>query len=234
MLPKIEHPIHNIEIPSTKKVMKFRPFLVKEEKLLLMAKEAESDGDILQAVKQIVNNCAIEKFDVNKLTIFDLEWVFLKLRAVSVDNIAKLSFRDVQDDQTRNFEVHLDTVKIVWPEKTDNIVKLSEKSGIVLKYPTADLYDDKEFLGLEKDQLFELIIRCLDKVYDEDQVFEFSQYKRSEIAEFLDSLNVKIFDEIQNFLINTPRMEHVIEYTNSLGSERKIVLSSLNDFFMWR
>lgn len=233
-LPKIEHPIHSIEIPSTKKVVKFRPFLVKEEKLLLMAKEGETDAEILQAVKQIVNNCCIDKLDINKFTIFDLEYVFVRLRSLSVDNMVKLSYQDLEDKQAYNFEVNLNDVKMFWPEKVSENVQINEEAGIILKYPTADLYDDKDFLALEKEQMFELIIRCLDKVCVGDQVYEFKDYKKNEVEEFLDSLSPKVFEAIQTFLINTPRLEHIIKYTNSLGSERTIVLTSLNDFFTWR
>ena len=108
MLPKIQYPVHTIIVPSTKKKVNFRPFLVKEEKILLMAKESEKDSDILMAVKQIVNNCSTDpKFDVNSLSIFDLEYIFLKLRAASVDNTIKISYKDLEDDKVYDFEIDL-------------------------------------------------------------------------------------------------------------------------------
>jgi hypothetical protein len=235
MLPKIEYPLYNIKIPSLKKVVKFRPFLVKEEKLLLMARESENQGEILGAIKQIVNNCCTEdKFDVNKLAVFDLEYIFLKLRAFSVDNIAKLTYKDYEDEQSYDFNVDLNNIEVVFPKDLDTNIKITDKSGIIMKYPPATLYDDEEFLKLDKNYMFELIIRCIDKIYYEDNIYEVKNYKKQEIESFLENLNMKTFDDIQNFLISAPKLEYEIKYTNKLGNERKIVLNSLNDFFSWR
>lgn len=234
-LPKIDYPVYKIKIPSLKKDFQFRPFLVKEEKLLLMAKESENSSDILSAIKQIINNCAIDsKFDVNKLAVFDLEYVFLKLRAISVDNMVKVSYKDKEDDKIYDFDINLDEVQVKFPEKIDNVIKITDKSGIVMKYPSASLYDDKDFLNIEKDYMFELIVRCIDTIYYEDQVYKASEYKKSDLNEFLENLNVKVFDTIQQFLINVPRMEYKIEYVNEKDHKREILLSSLNDFFTWR
>jgi hypothetical protein len=127
-LPKIEHPIHKIKIPSTKKEVGFRPFLVKEEKLLLMAKESETPSDILSTIKQIINNCCLDpKFDINKLAIFDLEYIFLRLRAISVDNNVKVTYRDNEDQKLYDFDIPLNKVEIKYPEKTAELLaKLAE------------------------------------------------------------------------------------------------------------
>ena len=117
---KIDYPIYTIEIPSTKQKARFRPFLVKEEKLLLMAKESENSADILTAVKQIVNNCAIDpNFDVDKLAVFDLELIFIKLRAFSVDNIIKVAYKDLEDEKIYNFDIKLDEVSVIFPENNE-------------------------------------------------------------------------------------------------------------------
>ena len=231
-LPKIDYPLHNIEIPSTKKKHKFRPFLVKEEKLLLMAKESEDIADYLAAMKQVINNCSVDKnFDVNKVATFDLEYIFLKLRAFSVDSMIKIAYVDNEDQQTYEFEVDLNTVKVVFPDKADNNIKLTESSGIIMKYPSSTLYDDKEFINGTEEYMFELIIRCVDKLYDGDQIYEISEYKKEEIVEFLENLNIKTYENIKNFLVSTPKLYHCIKYKNSLGHDRKIEFNSLNDFF---
>ena len=224
----------NIKVPSLNKNYKFRPFLVKEEKLLLMARESENSEDILLAIKQVVNNCVLDKLDIDKLAVFDLEYIFLKLRSISVDNIVTLSYTDLEDKKPYEFKINLDDVKVIYPEKIDNNIKINSKSGIVMSYPSASLYEDKEFLTLKKDYLFELIIKCLDKLYIEDNVYEFKNYKKQEIVEFLEGLNLKVFEQIQNFLLNVPKLNYEIKYTNSLGNDRSIVLNSLNDFFTWR
>ena len=234
-LPKISYPTYTIKVPSTKKNVKFRPFLVKEEKLLLMAKESENNADILQSIKQIVNNCCLdENFDNEKLTIFDLEYIFIKLRAFSVDNIVKVSYKDEEDGQNYDFEVDLNAVEVEFPEKNENNIKITDTFGILMKYPSASLYEDKDFLNLEKDYLFELIIRCIDKIYEGDNVFEAKNYTMKELGDFLENLDSKTFVSVQNFLMNSPKLLHVMKYKNSLGNEKEIRLSSLNDFFTFR
>ena len=230
----MDYPIYKINVPSLKKDFSFRPFLVKEEKLLLMAKESENASDILTAIKQIINNCLLDKLDVNKLALFDLEYIFLKLRSASVDNKIKVSYRDNEDDELYDFEINLDDVAVVYPEKVDNKIKITEKTGIVMKYPSAALYDDKEFLKLDKDYMFELILRCVDSIYNEDELYEAKDYKREDLTEFLENLDVKTFQNIQEFLVTVPKMEYKINYKNKMDHDREIVLNSLNDFFTLR
>jgi len=234
-LPKIEFPIHNINIPSLKGSFKFRPFLVKEEKLLLMAKESQNQSDILIAIKQIINNCILDKkLNVNKLSLFDLEFIFLKLRAISVDNIVKVAYKDTEDNKIYEFEVNLDEVELILPENSDNNIKIMENAGLIMRYPPASLYDDTEFLNLDKDYMFELIIRCVDKIYLDEEIYESKQYTKKQLEEFLENLSIKVYENIQRFLLNSPKIEYKIKYKNSLNNDREIVLNSLNDFFTWR
>lgn len=235
ILPKIDQPIFNIKMPSTNETFKFRPFLVKEEKLLLMAKESENLSDILTTIKQIISNCAVDKkFNIDKIALFELEYIFLKLRSVSVDNVIKVAYKDNEDEKIYNFEIDLNDVEVKFPENIQNVIKITEKSGIIMRYPPATLYDDKEFLNLEKDYLFELIIRCMDKIYNEEEVYEAKDYKKEDLSEFLEDLNIKTFESIQKFLLDTPKLEYVIKYKNALDHDREIILSSLNDFFTWQ
>lgn len=235
MLPKSSNPIYKIELPILKKKFNFRPFLVKEERLLLIAKESEDSKDILSAVKQIVNNCSLSKdFDTNKITICDLEYIFLRLRAYSVDNIVKMTYIDSEDNKQYNFEVDLNNVKVKFPEKADKNIKITDNNGIILKYPDAGLYEDDEFLSIDKDYMFELIARCIDSIYVGEEIYKSSEYTLTEIKEYLESLDVKTYTKIEEFLVATPTIEHIIEYKNSFGNDRKIVLKSLNDFFTWR
>ena len=234
-LPKIDFPIHTINIPSSKTSFKFRPFLVKEEKLLLMAKESLNQSDILIAIKQIINNCAIDKkFDIDKLSLSDLEYTFIKLRAVSVDNIVKVAYKDTEDNKIYSFEVDLNEIEVIFPENANNNIKITENSGLIMRYPPASLYDDEEFLALDKNYMFELIVRCIDKIYLGEEVYEARVYKKKQLDDFLDNLDIKTFENIQKFLLNSPKIEHRIKYKNSLDNDREIVLNSLNDFFTWR
>lgn len=232
-LPKIEQPIFEIEVPSLKKKYPFRPFLVKEEKLLLMAKDSGEDSDVLSSVKQVVNNCCLDpNLNINKLAIFDLEYLFIKLRMNSVDNIIELTYTDTEDDKDYDFKIDLNKVDMVFPEKNDEVIKITDTTGIVMKYPEAGLYDDKDFLEMQDEYLFNLIIKCIDKIYVNDTVYEAKDYKKEELSEFLENLNLKTFESIKSFLENTPRVNYEINYKNSLGNEKKIVLRSLNDFFI--
>jgi len=234
MLPKIAHPTFKIEIPSTKKRVSFRPFLVKEEKVLLMAKTSEDPTDILTAVKNVVAACCVEDLDIDSLAIFDLEYIFLKIRSNSVSNKVNLIFQDTEDQKEYKFEVNLDSVKVVFPPDSSNKIVISDEMGIIMKYPPASLYDDKIFLNLQEDTLFELIVRCIDKIYIGDTIHESSSYKPEEIARWLDDMDSKTFEKIQLFLNSVPRMQHVLEYKNSLGHDRKIELNTLIDFFTLR
>lgn len=235
-LPKIEHPIVKIEVPSTKKKVNFRPMLVKEEKILLMAKVSEDDTDIFGAVQQIVNNCALDKeFDINKLAIFDLQYLFLKIRAISVGEETEVSFRDNEDGETYDFKINLNDIKVEFPEKTLNKIEISDTAGFTMKYPQASLYADKEFLKTDAADTFDLlVVSCIDKIYSGDDIYEASLYKKEELKEFMDNLTIATFDKVREFFGNIPSMKHEIKYTNKMGTERTIVLRDLNDFFTLR
>jgi len=235
MLPIIDYPTTLIKVPSLKKSFKFRPFKVKEEKILLMAKESKDPADILSAIRQVIANCsADEKLDLDKITIFDLEYIFIKIRAMSVDSIASVSYIDQEDNKKYDFEVDLNSVEVEFPENVSTKIEINKTKGVLMRYPSATLYDDKEFLGSGEDYVFELIVRCVDKIYDGDDVYEAKDYPLDEIRRFLDALDIKSFDKIREFLINLPKLKHVIKYTNSLGNEKEIELNSLNDFFTLR
>lgn len=235
-LPQIMYPQFDILIPSTKKKQKFRQFLVKEEKILLVAKASEDDSDILTAIKQVVANCALDNsFDVNKITVFDLEYIFLKLRAYSVSNVVKLSYRDLEDDKVYDFEVDLEKVEVQFPKDVSNKIEIVDKTGVVMKYAPASLYSDKEFLVTPtEDAAIELIVRCIDKIYDADTVYDAASYTHNELKEFVESMDVNTFEKINLFLSNAPKISYTIKYKNSLNNDREIVLSTLTDFFTLR
>ena len=233
-LPKITYPQIMLTIPSSKKKVAFRPFLVKEEKILLMAKLSAEESDILIAIKQVVNNCALDEFDVNTISLFDLEYLFIQLRAASVNDTVQVSYRDNEDEKIYDFDIKLKDIEVNFPEKVDNKVSITDTTGIVLKYPNSSLYEDKEFLSSGEDSFFQLILRCVDKVYDENEVYEASQYSKKELEEYLENLDIKTFEKIQDFMVNQPKLSYVIKYKNSLGNNREIELTTLSDFFTLR
>lgn len=232
-LPKIDQPLFDMIIPSTGKKVTFRPFLVKEEKILLIAQQSGNDSEIIRAIKQILNNCIQDDLDLDALAIFDLEYAFLKLRSKSVNNVVKLSYRDTEDDEVYNFELDLDTIEIEMPKNINSKIEINENVGMTMKYPSASITDKMSGFENEVDLMTFFIVNCIDTIYDEDTVYVANDFSEQEISEFLDGLDVKTFEKIREFFENVPRLYHKIEYTNSIGSERSIELASLKDFFMW-
>lgn len=230
-LPKIDQPLFDLIIPSTGKKIAFRPFLVKEEKILLIA-QSGGDGEMVRAIKQIINNCVIEDINVDDLATFDLEYMFLKLRAKSVNNLIKLSYRDNEDEELYDFEVDLDKIEVEMPKDINSKIKINETVGMTMKYPSAGISDKISEFENEVELLTFFITNCIDTIYDEETVYVASDYSAKELNEFLDSLDVSTFDKIREFFEKIPKMRHVINYTNKLGNERTIELSSIRDFFM--
>jgi hypothetical protein len=231
-LPKTKHPLFDIKIPSTSKAVSFRPFLVKEEKILLMAKASEDPTDIFKAIKQVINNCAMDKgFDINKLAIFDLEYVFIRLRAISVNNVVKVSYRDNEDNKVYDFEINLDTVEVIFPENISKNIKISDTIGMNMKYPPASIFDDKEYFKSGDNAFYELIIRCVDMIYDGDEVYDIANVTKEELENFLDEVGINAYQEIVKFMENTPKIVHVLKYKNTNGNDRTITLNTITDFF---
>jgi hypothetical protein len=200
-----------------------------------MAKESKNNADIFAAIKQVVINCSLDKnLNIDKLAIFDLEYIFLKLRAFSVDNVVNVSYRDNEDDKVYNFEIDLNDIKVIYPAKTIDKIDINETTGLLMKYPSASLYSDQEFLNTERDHYFKLILKCVDKIYFGDEIYEVKDIPIDELENFIENLGVGIFKQVNDFLVNTPKIQHTIEYTNEKGNKREIYLNSLNDFFTWR
>jgi len=231
-LPKIDYPVLECEQPSNKKKVKFRQMLVKDEKILLMAKTSESNVDIMRAVKQVVNNCVLsDDFDVDKATIFDIEYIFLRIRSQSVNNISKVSYRDLEDDKVYDFEIPLDEIKVEFPEQVSNTVRINETIGFTLNYPSGNTYDDEKIMNGGDDTLERIIVNCIDKIFNGDEMIDAKTTPKDELIEFVNSLDVKTYENVRKFLSSMPYIKHTIKYTNALGKEKVINLTTLTDFF---
>lgn len=235
-LPKISHPMFDVIIPSTKTKIKIRPMLVKEEKILLMAKNGDEETEILAAVKQVVNNCIVtDNIDVDKLALFDIEYLFIKIRSVSVSNVSKVSYKDNEDERVYDFEIELDKVEVKFPEKIEKNIAINDTTGIIMKYPEAALYSDQEFLKSEPENMIDnLILYCIDKIYDGDEMFDPKTFKREELTDFVDQLDVNTYEKLRLFFTTLPTLYYKIEYTNLNGNERTIEMTALTDFFTLR
>jgi hypothetical protein len=237
MLPKINHPTQTIKIPSTNKSHCFRPFLVKEEKILLIAKESGDDDDIIRAVKQVVNNCAVDtSLRIDDLTLTDINFLFLRIRAFSIDSKVRATYIDRDDGNSYEFEIDLNKVEVIIPPSPSPNIKISKTQYIVLRYPRVSIYEDlAKYENARRAPIdYAMIASCIDKVFDGDEVFDTKNSSKAELFDFIDSMTTTTLGAISDFLNSTPQLNYTIEYTNSLGANRKIILSSLNDFFTFR
>ena len=238
-LPKIDMPLFELEVPSTKKKVKYRPFTVKEEKILLIAQEANDIDHIITAMKQIITNC-FHKIDVETLTMFDLEYLLLNIRSVSVDNKIKFAIKDKDTDKSVELELDIANIKVDVPEGHSNIISLDDGYKLLMKYPS---FDQISILGKvmkveEDDQvsvssiLFDLLISCIDSVLKEDEVYKFSDYSEEEITEFASQLPSKSMKSMQNFFETMPKVTYKDKYTNDNGDEKTVVLEGTETFFI--
>jgi hypothetical protein len=232
-LPKIEKPLFELLVPSMKKSVKARPFVVREEKILLTAQQSGAEKDIILAIKQVLNNCIVDEFDVDDLATFDLEYMFLKLRARSVNNVIKVSYRDNDDNKVYDFEIDLDEVELKTEEDISNIINVTDTIGIKMKYPSVTILDNIPDAENASDVVEYLIKSCIDQIFDEENVYPSKDYTDEELNEFLDSIDIETFNKIRQFFDNLPQMYYKMEYTNENGSVRIIELTTLNDFFIW-
>lgn len=233
-LPKIDKPLFDLKIPSTGNTVQCRPFVVKEEKILLTAQQSGQEKDIIIAIKQVLNNCIQEPgFDCDSLTTFDLEYMFLKLRARSVNNIIEVSYRDNEDDKVYDFKIDLDEVEMLNDKEINNKIMVSEDVGMIMKFPSASMLDNIPEDIDPTDLVQFLIVNCIDQVFDADDVYPAAEETEEELNAFIDSLDVNIYNDIRDFFNSLPKLYHKLEYENSLGNKRTIELNTLRDFFTW-
>jgi len=235
-LPILETPSYEMTLPSADVKVKFRPFLVKEEKILLQALESEDQKQIINALKEIVSTCTFGVLNVNELPTFDLEYVFLQIRAKSVGEIAKLKVL-CPDDKTTYGDVDVDLTKIevqVDDKHTNKIiVDENKKIGIIMKYPTLGSVDPStDFTKEQTNKVFALIANSIYQIFEGDKVYLTSDYTKDEINKFIESLSAKAFSEIQNFYTTMPKLTHEIEVENPKTKVKsKVILQGLTDFF---
>lgn len=227
-LPVLETSKHTIEIPSTKKKVEIRPFLVKEEKILLQAQQSNDDKEILKTIKEIIEVCSSNKINANDLTVFDLEYVFLKLRSISVGETVEFNIKCEECEKTNVVTLDLNEVEIQWPEeKIDNKIQLNDDIGVVLR-PIRIKHLDK--VG---EDITEAIVASIDSIYDSENVYSADESNPKELTEFVDSLSHSHLEKIQKYIENQPKLEHTLKYTCTFcGHENEYKLSGLSDFFI--
>ena len=236
-LPKIATPTYELEIPSSKKKISYRPFLVKEEKILIIAMESEDTKQIANAVKTVISNCILTKgVKVEDLSTFDIEYIFLNVRGKSVGETVEVLITCPDDGKTQvPVEINLDDIKVKISNDHSRDIKLDDDLILRMKYPSMNEFIKSNFntdSQIDVNDTFDLIVSCIEQVYTEEESWLASDCSKKELLEFVESLTSNQFKEIEKFFETMPKLSHEIEIKNpNTGVESKVVIEGLSAFF---
>ena len=239
-LPKINTPTYELTLPSNKKKVKYRPFLVREEKILVLALESEDQKQITDAIIQIIGDCLITKnIDVTKLPTFDIEYLFLNVRSKSVGETVEVNVTCPDDGKTKvETSINIDDIKVVKDKNHKLIVQLDDKYSMKLKYPSLDQFVENNFdfeMAAPNESVsaaMSMLSSCIDMIYDEEESWDASESTKEELDDFIDQLNTKQFQEVEEFFRTMPKLSHKLKVTNpQTGVESEVVLEGLASFF---
>ena len=237
-LPKLNVPVYETVLPSTEKVIKYRPFLVKEEKVLLTAMEDGKTETIMNAVKQVLKNCIQSKIDLDKLPTFDLEFLFLRLRAKSVGEEVTIGLKPwgcPQNngelcDKTTEVKVNLEEVKVIKDKKHTSKIMLDDNVGIKMRYPDISKIDSD--MGDNFETGMKMVKDSIDMIFTSEETHERDTISETELNDFIDSLNTEQFGKIREFFDTMPQLKHTAKYTcSTCGEEKETTITGLNSFF---
>jgi DNA-directed RNA polymerase subunit M/transcription elongation factor TFIIS len=244
MLPKIDVPVYNVKLISNDKTLQFRPFTVKEEKLFLMANESEDLNSVVDTIKQILNNCILDEFDINSLPLFDIEYLFLNIRARSISEVINLKYKcnnNILDEETKeekkcNNVVEIDlNVLDIKPEKQESHtskIEITERMGMVMKYPSFETLKNFDIEN-QSDSIIKTTIGCIDYIYDQDSIYYAKDNTEEELIEFVESMQAKDLEKIKTFFDTMPKMKRDIDFKcNKCGHEEKVELEGIQNFFV--
>ena len=239
-LPKINTPTYELTLPSNKKKVKYRPFLVREEKILVLALESEDQKQITDAIIQIIGDCLITKnIDVTKLPTFDIEYLFLNVRSKSVGETVEVNVTCPDDGKTKvETSINIDDIKVVNDKNHKLIVQLDDKYSMKLKYPTLDQFIENNFdfeMAEAKESVsaaMSMLSTCIDMIYDDQESWDASESTKEELDAFIDQLNTKQFQEVEQFFKTMPKLSHTLKFKNpQTDVESEVVLEGLASFF---
>jgi hypothetical protein len=236
-LPKIATPIYELELPSTSQTIKYRPFLVKEEKLLVIALESEDTKQITNAIKTVIKNCIETKgIKVESLPTFDIEYLFLNIRGKSVGEEIDVNIICPDDEETSvSIKINVDDIQVQRDENHTNKIKLDETLMMEMKYPSLEQFIKNNFdlsNNSAMEQSFELVASCVDKIYNEDEVWVAADVTKKELMEFLDQMNTSQFKHIEKFFETMPKLSHTVKVKNPKTEvESEVTLEGLSSFF---
>ena len=234
-LPKLNTPTYELEIPSTDEKIKFRPFLVKEEKILMMALETKDNAQIISAVKDIVSECTFNKLNISTMPMFDVEYIFLQIRSKSVGEVSKVKILCPDDKKTyTNVEIDLNEVKVQVEDEHTNKIELTDSMGMIMTYPNIDSFTENGIQDINASNMLDVIGTCILQIYEDkgEKVYEAKDQTKKELVEFIEQLNTKQFQDVQKFFDTMPRLKHTIKVKNPKTKKTSdVTLSGLNDFF---
>lgn len=234
-LPQPATPTYELTLPSTGKLVKYRPFLVKEEKVLLLAEQTEDEDRIRDAIKQVIKNCLITRIKVEDLTYFDMEYLFLQLRARSAEEMLDLVITCKDDNETKvNYKLNLLDVKVEMNEKSSNKIMISEDMGLVLNYPGVNDFVRYSLMGkdLPESEVVEYVADKVTQIFDGEEVYDSADCSKKEIVEWLEKLTQKQFLKISDFFQNLPVLRHKFKVVNpKTGVESEYTMEGLTNFF---
>ena len=236
-LPKVNTPTYELVLPSSGKKLKYRPFLVREEKILIMALETEDAKQITSSVIEILNSCILTKgIDITKLATFDIEYLFLNVRSKSVGETVEVNITCPDDNETTvSMSIDIDSIKIKKDKNHKNSIKLDDALSLKLKYPSMEQFIENNFElneGSEVTNTLDMITSCIDMIYNEEESWNASESTKKELEDFVDQLNTKQFTMIENFFTTMPKLTHTVNVKNpKTNVESTIILEGLAAFF---
>lgn len=238
MLPKIDVPIYELKLLSQKNPVRFRPFLVKEQKLLLMAQEeTQSENAIsLNTIKQILTNCILSEIDVDELPMFDIEYLFLNLRARSMGEIVNLSYRCMKEIDSEkcnnvvNYDLNILNIKPFVDEKHSTKIEINDNLGIIMKYPNLNMMNQID--QNDENSIITIILKCIDSIYDTETIYYTKDITKKELEDFVDSLPTSIVEKIKLFFETMPKIRETLHFKcNKCSHEEDILIEGLDSFF---
>ena len=227
-LPKLNTPVYEAILPSTEKVIKFRPFLVKEEKVLLTAMEDGSQTALMNAIKTILKNCVQGNLDVERLPLFDIEYLFLKLRSKSIGEISEIGLKctDMECGGVNQLSINMDEIEVTKPKGHNRKIMISDEVGVMMSYPVM------KTSGITEEDGIAIVKDCIEMIFTEEETHERDSFNSKELDEFIDSMDTKQFAKIKEFFDTMPKLQHTINYKcEKCGEDKEITLQGLDSFF---
>jgi transcription elongation factor Elf1 len=233
-LPKLDSPTYELSVPSTGAKIPYRPYLVKEEKILMMALESNDERQMIRAIRDVILACTDNNIDMNNVAMFDMEYIFTQLRSKSVGESAEIGIKCSECESTNEVSVNLENVRVDSPKDVSDTIELTDTVGVKMKYPSVNtvLYSTNSGTSSNIERIFDLLVNCIDSIYSGDQIFDVSSQSKEEINEFIESLNGEQFAKVRKFIENIPSTQIDVEFTcKDCSHKNNVNLKGLANFF---